>query len=143
MADKLRDDIPAIEGVYESSTEGGSIKIAENVFSSVIKNYTLEIEEVMKFASYSIVGSLSEMICKNSASRSVIVDIDENDQVEVTVNIILRFGSHIPTVASQVQEVISSKVEEITGKEVAQVNVNVVDLVHEVEEDEEEDTAAE
>ncbi|MCH2208680.1 MAG: Asp23/Gls24 family envelope stress response protein [Lentisphaerales bacterium] len=143
MADKLRDDIPAIEGVYESSTEGGSIKIAENVFSSVIKNYTLEIEEVMKFASDSLVGSLAEMIGKKSASRSVIVDIDENDQVEVTVNIILRFGSHIPTVASQVQEVISSKVEEITGKEVAQVNVNVVDLVHEVEEDEEEDTAAE
>ena len=138
MADNLRDDIPAIEGVYESSTEGGSIKIAENVFSSVIKNYTLEIEEVMKFSSDSLVGSLAEMIGKKSASRSVIVDIDENDQVEVTVNVVLKFGAHIPSVASKVQEVISSKVEEITGKEVAQVNVNVVDLVHEVEEDEEE-----
>ena len=143
MADKLRDDIPAIEGVYESSTEGGSIKIAENVFSSVIKNYTLEIEEVMKFASDSLVGSLAEMIGKKSANRSVIVDIDENDQVEVTVNIVLKFGAHIPTVASKVQEVISSRVEEITGKEVAQVNVNVVDLVHEVEEDEEETEVAE
>lgn len=139
MADKLRDDIPAVDGVYESSTDGGSIKIAENVFSSVIKNYTLEIPEVMKFASDSLVGSLAEMIGKKSASRSVIVDIDENDQVEVTVNVVLKFGSHIPTVASKVQEVISSRVEEITGKEVAQVNVNVVDLVHEAEKEDEED----
>ena len=138
MADKLRDDIPAVDGVYESSTDGGSIKIAENVFSSVIKNYTLEIPEVMKFASDSLVGSLAEMIGKKSASRSVIVDIDENDQVEVTVNVVLKFGSHIPTVASKVQEVISSRVEEITGKEVAQVNVNVVDLVHEAEKEDEE-----
>ena len=59
--------------------------------------------------------------------------------MEVTVNVVLKFGSHIPTVASKVQEVISSRVEEITGKEVAQVNVNVVDLVHEAEKEDEED----
>ena len=137
MSDPLRDDIPAVEGVYESTNEEGSIKIAENVFSSVIKNYTLEIPEVMKFASDSLVGSLAEMIGKKSASRSVIVDIDENDHVNVTVNVILAFGAHIPTVASKVQDVISSRVEEITGKPVSQVNVNVVDLVHEVDEEEE------
>ena len=135
MADKLRDDISAVEGVYESTNEEGSIKIAENVFASVIKNYTLEIAEVLSFASDSIVGSLAEMIGKKSASRAVNVEIDENDHVNVTVNVILKFGSHIPTVAGTIQKVISSKIEEITGKEVTHVNVNVVDVVHEVVEE--------
>jgi uncharacterized alkaline shock family protein YloU len=131
MADKLRDDIPAVESVY-SANEEGSIKIAENVFASVIKNYTLEIPEVLNFASDSLVGSLAEMIGKKSSHRAVVVDIDENDHVNVTVNVILKFGAHIPTVASTVQKVISDKIEEITGKEVTHVNVNVVDVVHEV-----------
>ena len=48
------------------------------------------------------------------------------------------FGGYI-----KVQEIISSKVEEITGKEVAQVNVNVVDLVHEADEEDEEETEVE
>lgn len=139
MAENLRDDIPAVEGVYESSNEEGSIKIAENVFSSVIKNYTLEIPEVVKFASDSLVGSLAGMIGKKSSSRSVIVDIDENDLVNVTVNVILKFGAHIPTVAAKIQEVVASKVEEITGKEVTFVNVNVVDLVNEEDEIEEDE----
>ena len=137
MADKLREAVPGSGAVYGSDGEG-SIKLAENVFASIIKNYTMEIPEVVKFASTRIVDSLVEMIGKKNSSRPIVVDIDEKDQVEVTVNLILKFGCHVPTIASKIQNTIDKKIEELTGKEVVRVNVNIVDLVHEdevVEED--------
>ena len=130
MADKLENISRNIDGgVYENSGEG-EVKLAENVFASIIKNYTMEIPEVVKFASSRIVDSLVEMIGKKNASRPIAVDIDEKDQVEVTVNVILKFGCHVPTVASKIQKTINKKIEEMTGKEVVRVNVNVVDLLH-------------
>lgn len=139
MADKSSGNVPDdIESVYATSTDSGAIQIAENVFASIIKNYTLEIPEVMKFASTGIVGSLAEMIGKKNTSKPILVDFDESDQVTVTVNVVLKFGCHVPTVAEKIQQTISKKVEEITGKEVIRVNVSVVDLVQELVEEEEE-----
>ena len=136
MADNLPEDI---ESVYATSNDEGAIQIAENVFASIIKNYTMEIPEVMKFASASVIGNLAEMIGKKNTNKPIQVDIDETDQVTVTVNVVLKFGCHVPTIAEKIQKLISKKVEELTGKEVIKVNIRVVDLVHEVEDDEEED----
>ncbi|MCM8538809.1 MAG: Asp23/Gls24 family envelope stress response protein [Lentisphaeraceae bacterium] len=134
MADKDSEDI---ENVYATSNDEGAIQIAENVFASIIKNYTMEIPEVMKFASASVIGNLAEMIGKKNTNKPILVDIDEADQVAVTVNVVLKFGCHVPSIAEKIQKLISKKVEELTGKEVVKVNVRVVDLVHEVEDEEE------
>ena len=134
MADNVQNEI---ENVYATTNDGGAIQIAENVFASIIKNYTMEITEVMKFASSSVIGNLAEMIGKKNTNKPIQVDIDETDQVTVTVNVVLKFGCHVPTIAEKIQTLISKKVEELTGKEVVKVNVRVVDLVHEVEDEEE------
>jgi uncharacterized alkaline shock family protein YloU len=132
MSDKLSEISRNIDGgAFDSAKKSdGKIKLAENVFASIIKNYTLEIPEVIKFASGSLVDSLVEMIGKKNANRPIVVDIDSKDQVEVTVNLILKFGCHVPTVAAKIQKVIDRKIEEITGKDVIRVNVNIVDLHH-------------
>ena len=72
------------------------------------------------------------MIGKKTSSSPVQVVI-ENDCVLVTVNAIVSFGAHIPTVAEEIQNLISTKVEEITGKSVAKVNVIISDLKEEEE----------
>ncbi len=139
MADKSKSLMPIdIDSVYATTSASGSIQIAENVFASIIRNCTLELPDVMKFASAGIVGSLVEMIGKRNNQKPILVDFDENDQVTVTVNVILKFGCHVPTVAEKIQHVISKKVEELTGKEVVRVNVCVIDLVHESTKEQEE-----
>ena len=139
MAEKSSSNPADMGNVYATSNDGGAIQIAENVFASIIKNYTMEITEVMKFASTSVIDNLAEMIGKKNTNKPILVDIDEADQVTVTVNVILKFGCHVPTIAEKIQKLISKKVEELTGKEVVKVNVKVVDLVHKVEEAEEEE----
>jgi len=135
MAESQKNLPQEIDDLY--NTPGGPgegiVHISENVFASIIKKYTLDIPEVIKFVSSSFVGSLVEMVSKKSAD-SIHVNLD-NENVEVTVNVVLKFGSHIPTVARKIQQVISQKIEEYTGNEVAKVNVNIVDLLHNAEEE--------
>jgi len=119
----------------EEEDEGGTIRISENVIAAVVRKYTLEVQGVVRFATGSIVGGLAEMIGRKSAEGSVVVDL-EGDSVDITVTLILEFGVKIPEVAALVQDVIRSRVEELTGKHVNRVNVIVQDLEEVVREKE-------
>ena len=118
--------------VNDEDLGAGTISISEKVFSSIITKFTLQIDNVVALGSAGIVGGLVEMIGKKTSSSPVQVVI-ENDCVLVTVNAIVSFGAHIPSVAEEIQNVISTKVEEITGKSVAKVNVIISDLKEEEE----------
>ncbi len=112
---------------HEDELEGGAIRISETVIAAVVRKYTLEVDGVVRFASASIVGGLAEMIGRKSHESSVAVDL-EGDLVNISVTLVLEFGVRIPDVASVVQDVIRSHVEELTGKHVARVDVIVQDL---------------
>ena len=73
MSDELRDDLPAsIDSLYDAgSSEDGAINIADSVFASIIENYTLEIPEVVRFSSNSVVGSLAKIIGKTSSNDPI------------------------------------------------------------------------
>mgnify|MGYP000569027022 CR=1 FL=1 len=120
--------------VNEEDLGAGTISISEKVFSAIITKFTLQIEDVIALGSAGFVGGLVEMIGKKTSTSPVQVEI-ENDCVQVTVNAIVSFGAHIPSVAEEIQSVVSSKVEDITGKSVAKVNVIISDL-KEIEEKE-------
>ncbi len=104
-----------------------SIRISENVIAAITRKYTLEIDGVVRFASGSLVSGLAEMIGRKSQDSSVVVNL-EGEAVHIGVNLVLRFGVRVPQVATEVQEIIRAKVEELTGKVVTGVRVTVQDL---------------
>lgn len=136
--------------LMEEETENGTIQISENVIAAVVRRYTLEVEGVVRFANSGIVGGIAGMIAKRNYESSMIVDL-EDDMVNISVTLILRFGVCIPDVAQMVQDVIRNRVEKLTGKHVTRVNVLVQDLEEqmppeadiEVEEEQTEAAAAE
>jgi uncharacterized alkaline shock family protein YloU len=113
--------------VAGDETDAGAIKISESVIAAVVRKYTLEIDGVLRFASASLVGGLAEMIGRRSSESSVVVDL-EGEAVNITVTLVLRFGVKVPEIGELVQDVIRSRVEELTGKHVGKVDVIVHDL---------------
>lgn len=111
----------------EDPPEGDSIRISENVISSIVRKYTLEVEGVVRFATNSIVSGLAQMIGQKSQDSNIVVDLD-GDSVTLSVNLVMAFGVNVSEVAAKVQEVTRLKVQEMTGKKVARVNVTVQDL---------------
>ncbi len=116
---------PVLDVVPEDSGDTtGSVRISEDVIAAVVRKYALEVEGVVRFGSNTIVSGLAEMIGRKSGEGNVVVNLEE-DSVSVSVTLILEFGVKIPEVASLVQDVIRSRVGEITGKEVSRVDVTV------------------
>ena len=96
----------------------------------------LEVSGVVRFASGSIVGGIAEMIGRKNYESSVLVDLD-GDAVNISVTLILEFGVKIPEIAALVQDVIRSRVEELTGKHVTKVDVIVQNLEDTTEKEQE------
>jgi len=107
--------------------ETGSIRISENVIAAVVRKYTMEVKGVARFASNTLVSGIAEMIGRRSSESNVVVDVD-GDAVSISVTLVLHFGVRIPEVAALVQDVVRTRVEELTGKQVGKVNVVVQDL---------------
>lgn len=126
---------PEADLIPSEENDDGSIKISENVIAAVVRKYTLEVDGVIRFASSTIVGGLAEMIGRRNQEGSVAVQI-EGEAVNIVVTLILQFGVKVPEIASLVQDVIRSRVEELTGKYVTSVDVIVQDLEDVTEEKE-------
>ena len=124
---------PAAAGAELAAEEdhGGTIQISENVIAAVVRRFTLQVDGVVRFASSGIVSGIAGMIAKRNYESSMVVDLDE-DAVSISVTLVLRFGVRIPEVAQAVQDAIRTRVEDLTGKHVARVNVLVQDLEDEV-----------
>jgi len=122
----------AIARTRSEENEMGSIQISEDVVAAVVRKYTLSVPGVARMVGQSIVGGLANIIGKKVSDRAIRVDVD-SDHVNVTVSIIVKFGEHVPTVATNVQNVCRKYVEQLTGQKVGRVNVVVQNL--EVEEE--------
>jgi len=113
--------------VREEVPAGDSIRISENVISSIVRKYALEVPGVVRFATNSIVSGLAQMIGQKSQDGNIVVDLN-GGEVAISVNLVLAFEVNVSEVAVKVQDVIRAKVQEMTGKKVGRVNVTVQDL---------------
>lgn len=112
----------------------GKIQISDDVIASVVRKYTLSVPGVARLVGQSIVGGLAGIIGKKVQDRAIRVDM-EGEHVNITVNVVVRFGEHVPTVATNIQNVCRKYIEELTGQQVDQVNVIVQNLEEEDEEE--------
>ena len=112
----------------------GQIQIAEEVVGVIAVTAALEVEGV-------VAGShgkgITEFFGKKGHTKCTKVVKDENDAV-VDMEIIVKFGTKVQKVATEVQERVKSTVETMTGLNVAVVNVSVSGVVKEVKAEEEE-----
>ena len=112
----------------------GQIQIADEVVGVIAVTAALEVEGV-------VAGShgkgITEFFGKKGHTKCVKVVKDENDAV-VDMEIIVKFGTKVQKVATEVQERVKSTVETMTGLNVAVVNVSVSGVVKEVKAEEEE-----
>lgn len=112
----------------------GQIQIADEVVGVIAVTAALEVEGV-------VAGShgkgFTEFFGKKGHTKCVKVVKDENDAV-LDMEIIVKFGTKVQKVATEVQEKVKSTVETMTGLNVAVVNVSVSGVVKEVKAEEEE-----
>lgn len=106
--------------------EFGTVKIANDVVAMIAGLAATEVDGVCE-----MVGNISDEIMSSFGTKKqpkgVKVDILEN-VVSVDMAITLEYGYNIPGTCSKVQDKVKSTIETMTGLEVAEVNIRIVDI---------------
>lgn len=103
--------------------ELGSINISEEVLAAIAGAAALEVEGVGALGS-GLGSDMAALVSRKSLSKGVHLSM-ENDEITVTVTILVRYDHVVPQVAAAVQDAVKSALENTSGLRVAGVNVTV------------------
>ncbi|MCM8813714.1 MAG: Asp23/Gls24 family envelope stress response protein [Candidatus Omnitrophica bacterium] len=119
----------------EKKMELGTVKINNDVIASIARNAALAVDGVASLK-VSPISVLAELFNKRYYNQGVGIEVTEQD-VRLEITIVVRYGVNIPEIAGTVQDSVRAAIEELTGLNVAEVNVTVGGLLtqkHEAEE---------
>ena len=122
--------------VSEEKNSMGSIRIADEVVRIIAGLAASEVTGVVSMSG-GVVGGIAERLGRKNLSRGVKVDVGEKETA-VDLYIVVEYGASIPEVAAQIQDIVKSAIENMTGLHVVEVNINVqgVSFANELDEGE-------
>ena len=104
--------------------EAEGIKISNDVVAVIAGVAVSEVPGVYGMAG-GFAGGISEVLKgKKNLAKGIKVEVTDKN-AKIDVNIIVEYGTRIPDVAFEIQNRVKKAVENMTGLEVTDVNVNV------------------
>ncbi|MCK9602854.1 MAG: Asp23/Gls24 family envelope stress response protein [Candidatus Omnitrophica bacterium] len=107
----------------ESRNDLGTIRIHDNVIASIASIAASEIEGVKKVEK-SFKSGLLELLDKKSLA-AIKVEKDKNQEITISIPLIIKYGFGIPETANKVQENVRQALEKMTNITIKDINVNV------------------
>ena len=104
----------------------GEVRIADEVVAIIAGLAASEVEGGASMAG-NVTRDLIGKLGMKSLSRGVKVTLDE-DTVYVALAINIQYGYNVPTTCSRIQEKVKTAIETMTGLEVAEVNIKIVNV---------------
>ena len=101
----------------------GEVQIADEVVAIIAGLAATEVEGVDSMAG-NITNELVGKLGMKNLSKGVKVDVTE-EHVAADLSLNIRYGYNIPSVSEQVQEKVSTAIENMTGLTVLDVNVKI------------------
>ena len=101
----------------------GEVQIADEVVAIIAGLAATEVEGVDSMAG-NLTNELVGKLGMKNLSKGVKVDVTE-EHVSVDLSLNIRYGYSIPSVSEQVQEKVSTAIENMTGLTVLDVNVKI------------------
>lgn len=113
----------------ENEETFGEVRIADEVVAIIAGLAASEVEGVASMAG-NVTRDLIGKLGMKSLSKGVKITMDEKT-VHVALAINIRYGYSVPTTCQQIQEKVKTAIETMTGLEVAEVNVKIVNVTME------------
>ena len=108
------------------SDQVGDVRVADEVVAIIAGLATTEVEGVSSMAG-NITNEIVSKVGMKNLSKGILVEVMENE-VKVDVAINISFGYSIPEVSSKVQDKVKTAIENMTGLNVAVVNVRIASV---------------
>ena len=108
------------------SDQVGDVRDADEVVAIIAGLATTEVEGVSSMAG-NITNEIVSKLGMKNLSKGILVEVME-DEVKVDVAINISYGYSIPEVSSKVQDKVKTAIENMTGLNVAVVNVRIASV---------------
>ena len=108
--------------------DSGTIMISEDVVATIVAQAVKEIEGVAGL-SVKPGADIADIIGKKNWGKGMRIVIAEDNSLTVDCDILIHYGQSVVAVAQNVQEIVASHLESMTGVKVTSVNVNVCGIV--------------
>lgn len=112
--------------IYDSS-DLGQVDINVDVLAVISAIAAMEVDDVVKMSG-DITSELISKLGMKKLSKGVRVDVADGDVV-VDLSIVLKMNSNILEVSKKVQDKVKAAIENMTGMQVVNVNVNIASVV--------------
>ena len=106
--------------IEHDNSDLGEVQISNDVLAVISAMAAMEVDGVVAMAG-NITAELVSKLGMKKLSKGVRVDV-------VDLSIILRINENIVTISKKVQDKVKTTVENMTGMEVANVNVNIASV---------------
>lgn len=104
----------------------GDVKVSEEVVAIIAGLASTEVEGVSSMAG-NITNEIVSKLGMKNLSKGIMVEVLD-DEIKVDVSINIAYGYSIPEISTKVQEKVKTTIENMTGIDVAIVNVRVASV---------------
>lgn len=106
---------------------GGSLQISTEVIAKIARCAALEVEGVAEVSHGKQGKTVKELLEMTSIQPPVTVEMRDGT-AEITLELIVRYGTRIPTMAEKVHQSVKSAVQNMTNVTVSRVNIVIAGL---------------
>ncbi|MFV0439978.1 MAG: Asp23/Gls24 family envelope stress response protein [Lachnospirales bacterium] len=103
----------------------GIISIEKEVVAKIAGAAALECYGIVGMAAKSVSDDLIHLLKKESLTKGIKVEVVEGNTLDITIHIIVEYGTSIPAIGDSVASTVKYKVEENLGLSVANVCICV------------------
>jgi len=123
----------------EKSNENiGSIKISDEVISTIASVAVMEVNGVCGLAGGTIAGEIAQKFSKKNLNKGIKISTTDTETA-IDISLSVKYGTRIPEIAWEVQENVKKSVESMSGLIVSKVNIHIAGVEFEKETATEED----
>lgn len=113
--------------IINDNSDLGEVHISDDVLAVISAMAAMEVEGVVAMAG-NITGEIVAKLGMKKLSKGVRVDVDENT-VMIDLSIVLKMNENLIRISKKVQDKVKTTVENMTGMEVVNVNVNISNVL--------------
>ncbi len=106
---------------------GGSLRISTEVIAKIARCAALEIEGVAD-VSCGVQNKKIKGFLENTSIQAPVTVEMRDGTANITIELVVRFGTRLPTMAEKVQQNVKAAVQNMTGVTVSRVNLVIAGL---------------
>ncbi len=122
------DDADTDEGYDDESETDDSLTYSNGVIEKIVAMATREVPHVLGMKG-NIVHFFQEQLGAENLTKGVTVEVTDDNRMIINISVIIEYGCYAPDIFEDVKERVTARLDEMTGLEVAGINLRIEDVL--------------